>query len=292
MAEPSDTLTFDVEGLTCASCAVRIERVLSKQPGVERAVVNYAGQAARLNIEPGLIDIAVLLAAVDRLGYRATEVEEDSERKSGVMRYSAETRFQRRNVLLAALFTVPAFLLSMFGNDSPTTSAAVWALITPVEFVFGWQFHRNAAVRLRAFGTNMDTLVSMGTLAAYGNSVCAFFADRPVFFETAGWIITFILLGRYFEARSKGRASQAVARLLELEAREARVVRDGIEVSLPVADIRPGDLIIVLPGEKVPTDGRIVEGSSAFDESMLTGESVPLDREPGDEVLGATVTGW
>ena len=288
MADTPETILFDVEGMTCASCALRIERVLGKQEGVESAVVNFAGQEARVEILDGT-DVAGLEAAVERLGYHATRISEGDDRESIVERYDEETRYQRRNAAGAAALTIPAFLLTMFGPEATWVTALVWALVTPVEFVFGWQFHRTAAIRLRSLGANMDTLVSMGTLAAYGYSVWAFFADQPVFFETAAWIITFILLGRYFEARSKGRASQAIERLLELGAKQARILRDGAETTVPADQVVPGDVMVVRPGEKVPTDGRIVKGGSSFDESMLTGESQPVDKGPGDEVFGATI---
>ncbi|MCB2224527.1 MAG: heavy metal translocating P-type ATPase [Actinobacteria bacterium] len=284
----ADQITFDVEGMTCASCALRIERVLGKQDGVERAAVNFAGQEARLQVAPG-VDLDALTAAVERLGYSATVVDEDDQRESIVERYSAETRYQARMALLAALFTLPAFALTMFGPSDRWVAAVVWALVTPVEFVFGWQFHRIAAKRLRTFDATMDTLVSMGTLSAYAYSVWAFFAERPVFFETAAWIVTFILLGRFFEARAKGRASRAIAGLLELGAKHATVLRDGIETPLPIDQVVPGDHMVVRPGEKVPTDGVILEGESSFDESMLTGESVPTGKGPGDGVFGATI---
>ena len=282
------TLSFDVEGMTCATCSLRIERVLGKQEGVRSATVNLTGKEARVVVDPGT-DPDTLRAAVERIGYGATLVEDEAERESLAERYDAETRYQRRVALGAAVFTLPAFLLSMFGPMEQWAVAVVWALVTPVEFLFGWQFHRNAAVRLRSFGANMDTLVSMGTLAAYFWSVYAFFADQAVFFETAAVIVTFILLGRYLEARSKGRASSAITRLLELGARQARVLRDGQEVEIDAATLAPGDHMVIRPGEKVPTDGRILEGASAFDESMLTGESVPVDKGPGDEVIGATI---
>ena len=289
MPAPTTSVTLDVEGMTCASCALRIERILGKQEGVTAASVNFAGQEARVEILDGT-DVAGLTEAVARLGYRARPVAEDEERESVVDRYDAETRYQGRNALAAGLLALPVFLISMFGDmESTGLRALVWALTTPVEFVFGWQFHRNAAVRLRSFGANMDTLVSMGTLAAYGYSVWAFFAGEHLYFETAAVIITFILLGRFFEARSKGRASGAIARLLELGAREARVVRDGVEQTVPIGEVRPGDLMVVRPGEKVPTDGTITAGTSSFDESMLTGESRPVDRGPGDPVVGATI---
>jgi heavy metal translocating P-type ATPase len=262
--------------------------VLGKQEGVEEALVNFAGQEARVRVAPG-VDLGTLTAAIERIGYSATLIEEGDTRDSIVERYSIETRYQGTMTLLAALFATPAFLLTMFGPDARWVMLVVWGLITPVEFVFGWQFHRNAAVRLRSGGASMDTLVSMGTLAAYGYSVWAFFAGHPVFFETAGWIITFILLGKFFEARSKGRASQAIAGLLEMGAKQASVLRDGIEVATPIGEVAVGDLIVVRPGEKVPTDGTIVEGGSSFDESMLTGESIPAGKGPGDAVFGATI---
>jgi copper-transporting P-type ATPase V len=285
----TETIVFDVEGMTCASCALRIERVLSRQDGVATAAVSFPGQEARIEATPGA-DVAALEAAVARLGYKATRAIPEEQGKSVVARYGVEARYQLRNLVAAAVLAVPVFVLSMFGDMHATWQRAlVWGLATPVEFVFGWQFHRNAAKRLRSLGAGMDTLVSLGTLAAYGYSVWAFFAHEHLYFETAAVIITFILLGRFFEARAKGRASRAVARLVELGAKEARVRREGTEISLPIAAVRPGDLMVVLPGERIPTDGRVVEGSSAVDESMLTGESVPAPRGPGDSVFGATV---
>ena len=283
-----DMLVFDVEGMTCASCALRIERVLGKQEGVDSAVVSLAGKEARVTAAPG-VDVSVLTAAAARIGYTLTPVIAGQERESLADRYDEETQYQARMALGAALFTLPAALLAMFGPMEEWATAVVWALVTPVEFVFGWQFHRNAAVRLRGFTANMDTLVSMGTLAAYGWSVYAFFADEHVFFETAAVIVTFLLLGRFFEARSKGRASSAITHLLELGAREARVLRDGVETMVPADRLVPGDRMVIRPGEKVPTDGRIVEGGSSFDESMLTGESAPVGKTSGDEVFGATI---
>ena len=286
-----DTLVFDVEGMTCASCALRIERVLGKQEGVESAVVSLAGKEARVTAAPG-VDLNVLTDAAARIGYTLTPVVAGEERESLADRYDEETRYQGRMTLGAALFTIPAFLITMFwpmDHGSRWPELAVWVLATPVEFVFGWQFHRNAAIRLKAGAANMDTLVSMGTLAAYGWSAYAFFAHEPVFFETAAVIITFLLLGRFFEARSKGRASAAITRLLELGAREARVLRDGVEVTVPADALVPGDRMVIRPGDKVPTDGRIVEGGSSFDESMLTGESAPVGKTVGDEVFGATI---
>ncbi|MBT8217905.1 MAG: heavy metal translocating P-type ATPase [Acidimicrobiia bacterium] len=281
-------VSFEVDGMTCASCAVRIERVLGKQDGVASAVVNYAGAEAVVQLDPSA-HVDELTAAIDKLGYHLTEITTEDQREAPSHRHDREVVYQRRNVAWAAAFTIPLILVMLLGDGSRSAMVAMWALATPVVFVFGWQFHRNALLRLRALDTSMDTLVSLGTLAAYGYSVWAVFADEPVFFETAALIVAFILLGRYFEARAKGSASSAISRLLELGAKEARILRNGTETMVPAESVRPGDLMVVNPGEKVPTDGRINAGRSAFNESLLTGESVPVDRGPGDLVYGATV---
>ncbi len=288
MAADTDTITLDVEGMTCASCALRIERVLGRQEGVEEAVVNFAGQEARVKLSSP-VEVEQLSAAVAKMGYSVTEVAEGEERESVVERYSREVAYQRRNVIFAALLTAPLMALAMLGNDSDAQRIAQALLTTPVVFVFGAQFHRIAAKRAMTFDATMDTLVSVGTLSAFFYSVWALFTGKPVFFETAAMIVTLILLGRFFEARAKGRASQAVTKLLELGAREARVIRGGEQVMVDPLDLRPGETMVVLPGEKIPTDGVVTAGSSSIDESMLTGESMPVDRGAGDEVFGATV---
>jgi cation-transporting ATPase V/Cu+-exporting ATPase len=279
---------FEVDGMTCASCAVRIERVLGRQDGVASAVVNYAGAEAVVQLDPSA-NVGDLTAAVDKLGYHLAERAPEDEREAPAHRYEREFLFQRRNLSWASAFTIPLVLVMLLGDGSNAAKVAMWVLATPVVFVFGWQFHRNALLRLRAFDTSMDTLVSMGTLAAYGYSVWAVFAEEEVFFETAALIITFILLGRFFEARAKGNASQAISRLLELGAKEARILRNGVETLVPADTVRPGDLLVVNPGEKVPTDGTINAGRSSLDESLLTGESLPVDKGPGDAVFGATI---
>ena len=291
MPKATDSLTFEVEGMTCASCAARVERVLNKQDIVENAVVNFAGGEARveLSVPDSAEQIASLEAAVAKIGYEINLIHEDDERVSQVEKYNEEYRFQLRNFWGAAAFAIPATILAMLVPDSRTNLLFQWALVTPVVFWFGRQFHVAAAVRLKNLTANMDSLVSLGTLAAYFFSIWAFSAEEPVFFETSGAIVTFILLGRVFEAKAKGNASAAVTKLLELGAKEATVLRDGTETRVPIDDVRRGDIVVVRPGEKIPSDGTIVEGQTSVDESMLTGESMPVDKSTGDGVFGATL---
>ena len=284
----SETIQFDVDGMTCATCAVRIERVLNRQEGVEAAAVNLAGASARLRVSQGT-NREALADAVGKIGYRLTERSAEDDPRDMVDHYHEEETTQWRRTWIAAALTLPAMALSMLGPEELWNHLVQWILITPVVGWVGWQFHSVAARQTRHFSANMDTLISLGSLAAYFYSIWATFAGEAVFFETAGMIITLITLGRAFEARAKGRASEAVHRLLELGAKEARVLVDGTEKTIPIERVLPGDSMVVLPGEKIPTDGVIEQGQSSIDESMLTGESLPVDKVAGDEVFGATV---
>jgi cation-transporting ATPase V len=274
--------------MTCATCAVRIERVLGRQDGVEAANVNLAGASALVRVTEG-VNVAGLEAAVSKLGYRIAPHSGDDQPRDMVERYHDDGDVQWRRFWVAAALTLPAMLLSMLGPEAPWNRVVQGILVTPVVVWVGWQFHRVALKQARHLGANMDTLISLGSLAAYTYSIWALFSGEHVFFETAGVIITLITLGRAFEARAKGRASAAVHRLLELGAKEARVMVDGREQMIAADRIIPGDLMIVLPGEKIPTDGVIEVGISSVDESMLTGESLPVDKQAGDSVYGATV---
>ncbi len=284
----AESITFDVEGMTCASCALRIERVLGKQEGVESAIVNYAGHEARAEVGPE-VDIEVLKAAVAKIGYSIDEVKEGVERTSVTERYAEEVGYQRRNVIGAAFLTVPVFLLAQFGPDARWSENLQALLTTGVLFGFGAQFHKATFKQIKSLSPAMDTLVSVGTVSAWGFSLYALSTDDALFFETAAIIITLILLGRFFEARAKGQASNAITKLLEIGAKEARVRRAGVEEMIPAEELRVGDVVIVLPGEKIATDGVVVSGGSSIDESMLTGESTPVDKSVGDDVFGATV---
>jgi copper-transporting P-type ATPase V len=274
--------------MTCATCAVRIERVLTRQEAVEAASVNLAGASALVRVHDGA-DVDTLAAAVARIGYNITPRIGDAQPRDMVEHYHEDEKTQWRRFWVAAALTLPAVLLAMLGPDTQWSRLAQGALVTPVVFWCGWQFHRVAFRQALHLSANMDTLISLGSLAAYFYSVWALFSGEHIFFETAGAIVTLITLGRALETRAKGRASEAVHRLLELGAKEARVVVEDEERLLPIEQIIPGDLMVVLPGEKIPTDGMVESGRSSVDESMLTGESLPVDKGPGHLVYGATV---
>ncbi len=271
----TETVRLDVEGMTCASCASRIERVLSKQDGVSEAVINYATGDARVVFDPELTGIGLLSEAVDKIGYEIRASDEHPEVPD------AEARSALTILSVAAVGTA---LVAWDPNMVVMVGAA-----SIVTLVAGWQFHREAFVRARHLSTNMDTLISMGSLAAYGYSIWAIAADAEPYFHTAAFIVTFVLAGRYLEARAKGRASQAVTRLLSLGAKEARVRTGDTVRVIPVEEVQPGDELVIGPGEIVPADGIVIEGTSEVDESMMTGESVPVLKIAGDEVYGATV---
>ncbi|MGB5381853.1 MAG: heavy metal translocating P-type ATPase, partial [Acidimicrobiia bacterium] len=275
--------------MTCASCALRIERVLGRQDGVESAVVNFAGQEARAVVDPGTVDIEGLQSAIEKLGYEITPFAEGEDRRSLTERYDQEVAFQKRNLIGASILTVPVMILAMAGPDALWSEIVQGVLTTVVVFWYGRQFHTAARKQITSLSPAMDTLVSVGTVTAWAYSVWAVFAGYPVFFETAAMIATLILLGRYFEARAKGRASHAITSLLELGAKQARVRRGDTEEMVDLDDLAIGSVVVVRPGEKIPTDGQIIAGASSVDESMLTGESAAVDKSVGDDVFGATI---
>ena len=273
-----------LEGMTCAACANRIERKLNKLDGVD-ASVNYATEQAAVRFDPERVTVADLLGAVESAGYHASPA---AEARQSVDRSDAV----RRRLLVAAALTAPLVVLAMvMPLQFEGWEWLALGLATPVVFWSGFDFHRAAVLNARHGAATMDTLISIGTLAAWGWSVAALVVveDADIYFEVAAVITTLILLGRYLETRARRRSSAAIRSLLELGAKEARLLRDGVEVSVPIGELAAGDLFVVRPGEKVATDGVVVEGESAVDQSMLTGEPVPVDVAPGASVAGATV---
>lgn len=291
LADSSEVVELVVSGMTCGSCANRVERVLSRHEGVKDAAVNFATGRATVHLDRAKVGVDDLVEAVAKAGYGLASVAEAGDEDLEESEAQVRSMWLRR-VAVAWPLGVMVLVLSVFFMEDPWARWAALVLATPVQFWAGFPFLRAAAVRLRAFQANMDTLISMGTLAAFSFSTYqVVFGGRYAahYFDTSALIIAFLLLGRFFEATAKGKASRAIRTLLELGAKEARLIVAGEERLVPVGDVAVGDLVRVRPGEKVPVDGEVVDGSSAVDESMLTGESVPVDKQPGDRVAGATL---
>ena len=283
---------LDIRGMTCAACARRIEKGLARLEGVIRADVNLATERGTVEYYPAALDVAEIVKKVKDLGYDA------SPRKDRANLREAEIRVQKRRFLIAAFLSAPLLWsmlhmggpLSVLVPDLLMNGYAQWLLAMPVQFYAGWPFYRGAYKNLKNGSANMDVLVALGTSAAYFYSLYLLLTGGDAFyFETSAIIITLILLGKLLEAVAKGRTSEAIQKLMGLRAKTAVVIRDGREREIPVEEVEKGDLIRVRPGEKIPVDGVVVEGRSAVDESMLTGESIPVDKQPGDEVIGATI---
>ena len=273
-----------LEGMTCAACASRIEKELNKLDGVD-AAVNFATEEAAVRYEAGRVAIEDLVAAVESAGYRA-RVGEDAGRAE------ERARALRTRLIVSAALTAPLAALAML----PLLQFRGWewaafALATPIVFWAGLGFHRAALANARHLAATMDTLISIGTVAAWAWSVVALVLldGADTYFEVAGVITTLILLGRFLEVRARRRSGAAIRALIELGAKDARLLRDGLEEVVPVGQLRVGDRFVVRPGEKVATDGVVEDGFSAVDQSMLTGEPVPVEVGPGAEVAGATV---
>ena len=282
--EATGTSTFLLQGMTCANCAQTIEKGVAKMPGVTSATVNFAAEKLSVVYDPTQVQNTDLIAKVDALGYRAaTEDSEDLQ----------EGRTQLYWLIFAAALSLPIMPLMWFAPFGSATIYLICGLSTLVQFSAGLTFYRSAWKSLKNLSTNMDVLVAMGITAAYGYSLLALFhifgLYGEVFFETSAMLITFIRFGKWLEARAKGKASQALKTLLNLQADRALLLVDGKEEEVPASQLRVGDQVVVRPGEKIPVDGFVVEGSSAVDEAMVTGESLPVEKAPGTEVTGATI---
>lgn len=293
---PTERADLKISGMTCAACAARVERTLGNTEGVLRSNVNFAMERATVEYHPGQVSVADLKKAVEEAGYQAGDGEKRFDGDGEKMERRRETRRQLLLLILSATLTVPllammfAELLNFHLPAIIHSKAFQFILATPVQFVAGYQFYRGAYNSLKHGSANMDVLVALGTTAAYLYSVATtFIFTGHVYYETGAIIITLILLGRMLESIAKGRTSEAIKKLMGLQARTARVIRDGQEMDIPVEDVRVGDLVLVRPGEKVPVDGIIKNGISTVDESMLTGESIPVDKRAGDEVIGGTI---
>jgi P-type Cu+ transporter len=318
MAMEESQATLALEGMTCASCAVRIEKGLKKIPGVKDASVNFAMEQATVTYEQAQTNLEQMVQKVEAIGYKATPRVASSLKPaqgtaaSGVSetldahvisialedeqsrRKQAEIVRKRNLLILGVVLTLPVVILSMFFmNWFPGENYLLLAFTTPVWALVGWEFHRGAIKTLRHGSANMDTLISLGSTAAYILSVVATFFPQVVgsitLYDTTALIVTLIFLGKYLEARAKGQTNEAIRKLIGLQARTAHVLRAGKEVELPIELVLAGDELVVRPGEKIPVDGTVLSGFSSVDESMITGESIPVEKFEGDALIGATI---
>ncbi|KXB00498.1 ATPase [candidate division MSBL1 archaeon SCGC-AAA261G05] len=280
---------LNIEGMTCAACASKIEKSLNKLDGVKRVNVNLATDRATIEYDPSLVSITDFRRAVDEAGYHVASEEE-------VDKSIQQMKKARRRMLIAWILTIPiiAWMIPemIFGIYWPSESIYHLGLIllaAPVLILTGGATFKSAGKSLTHKSANMDVLISMGSGVAFLTGPFVFFTPIFNYAGVAGMIMAFHLTGRYVEAKAKGRASQAIRKLMKLEAKSARIIKDGEEKEIPIREVEPGDVMIVRPGEKIPTDGEVVEGESSVDESMATGESMPVSKKKGDEVIGATI---
>ncbi|ACO30403.1 heavy metal translocating P-type ATPase [Bacillus cereus] len=299
----SDKAEFTVSGMTCAACANRVEKRLNKLEGVNGATVNFALESATVDFNPDEINVNEMKSAITKLGYKL-EVKSDEQDGSTDHRLQ-EIERQKKKFIISFILSFPLLwaMVSHFSFTSfiylPDMLMNPWvqlALATPVQFIIGGQFYVGAYKALRNKSANMDVLVALGTSAAYFYSVYLSIQSigssehmTDLYFETSAVLITLIILGKLFEAKAKGRSSEAIKKLMGLQAKTATVMRDGTEMKILIEEVVAGDIVYVKPGEKIPVDGEIVEGKSAIDESMLTGESIPVDKTIGDVVIGSTM---
>ncbi|MBI3978303.1 MAG: heavy metal translocating P-type ATPase, partial [Chloroflexi bacterium] len=304
---PVERAQLAIGGMTCAPCAAHVEKGLRRVDGVLSASVNLATERATVEYLSTATGPADFKRAVGEAGYEVLEAPAEGSEPDALERerlaHAAHLRQLKVKIAVGALVSVPVVLGSypMVFSWTPAwlqSFVILWLLASPIQFWAGWPFYRGMWGALKHKTSDMNTLIAIGTSAAYLYSVALIFFPgffeaqgiaREVYFDTSTVIITLILVGRYLEARAKGQTSEAIQKLIGLQARTARVVRDGREVDIPVEQVLVSDLVIVRPGEKVPVDGVVREGSSAVDESMVTGESIPIDKKPGDEVIGATI---
>ncbi|SDB87235.1 heavy metal translocating P-type ATPase [Shouchella lonarensis] len=298
-----ETVTFAIEGMTCSACATRIEKRLKKVPGVATANVNFSVAQATVSYEGSQVSVDAFIDAVEQLGYKAVLSQDRTLRQQDRDEESAE---QFSMFLFSAILTLP-LLWTMVTHFTWTRTLYIpdmfmnpWvqlALATPVQFFVGAQFYRGAYKALRHKGANMDVLIALGTTVAYVYSIflgwewyqAGQIGMPALYFEAAAVIITLIVLGKWFEARAKGRTGKAIEALLNLQPKTARVHRNGQELEVPIEEVVVGDEVVIRPGEKIPVDGEVIAGYSAVDESMITGESLPIQKETGDALIGATV---
>ncbi|MEH2120657.1 heavy metal translocating P-type ATPase [Nostoc sp.] len=307
-----DTLTLKLRGMSCAACANNIEKAIRSVPGVIDCNVNFGAEQAAINYDRSLANLEKIQAAIDAAGYSSYSLQEEMLSEEDDAEIASRQALQRELSLkvvvggVISIFLLLGSLPMMTGLNLPLIPGFLqnpWVelvLTTPVVFWCGGSFYRNGWKTLKRHTATMDTLIALGTSAAYLYSLFVtvfpkFFIAQGliphIYYEVAAIVITLILLGRLLENRARGQTSEAIRKLIGLQARDARVIRDGREIDVPIAEVRINDVILVRPGEKIPVDGEVITGASTVDEAMVTGESLPVKKQPGDEVIGATING-
>ncbi|MGK8422923.1 heavy metal translocating P-type ATPase [Staphylococcus epidermidis] len=294
-----EQVELNINGMTCAACSNRIEKVLNQTQGVQQATVNLTTEQAHIKYYPSATNTEALIKRIQNIGYDA-ETKTSSKAQSN--RKKQELKHKRNKLIISAILSLP-LLLVMVVHISPISIPSIlvnpWVqliLSTPVQFIIGWQFYVGAYKNLRNGSANMDVLVAVGTSAAYFYSIyemMMWFTHQThhphLYFETSAILITLILLGKYLEARAKSQTTNALSELLNLQAKEARVIKENKEIMLPLDKVKVGDTLLIKPGEKIPVDGKVTKGDTSIDESMLTGESIPVEKSSGDSVIGSTM---
>lgn len=291
--KPMEKVTLKVKGMHCVSCANNIEKTLGKTDGVESANINFAVEKVTIEYDPKKIELKDIEKKVSDIGFQLVlEDENDYKANEEIDEDEIEVNKAKRKMLISLAISgimMTIMMINMFVIPVPGYLPIVVLLGLPVVFGTGWHVHVGSFKALKNKSPNMDVLVSLGSLPPYLIGLLGFFIPIQTFVEMATTIMTFHLLGKYLEVRAKGKASQAIKKLLEMGAKSSRIIVDGREIDVPIKDLQIGDIMLVRPGEKIPTDGVVVEGSSLVDESMATGESMPVKREKGHEVIGATI---
>ena len=291
---------LSIEGMTCAACAQRIERVVNKLPGIYSVSVNLASEKATVSYAAGVLELSEICGAIDKLGYKAEEAVSGGTSDKDRLRRQKELKTLRIKLIISAVFALPLLIIAMVpmivsgdaeGHAGSLRTGIIQLLLVLPVIGAGYKFYTIGFSSLIKGSPNMDSLIALGTSAAFAFSVINLIRGyyHTLYFESAGVIITLILLGKTLEAISKGRTSEAVRKLMGLAPKTAVILRDGAEEEIPIEDVQIGDIIIIKPGEKLPVDGVVTEGHSAIDESMLTGESMPIDKQAGDSVYAATI---
>jgi len=287
--QPEREYNLAVEGMTCASCALLIEMVLGRDPRVVNAKVNFATETASVRAH---MDRDALYLKLSHIGYRAQSLDSLGQRRLLLERENQRINEARKRLLWASLFTAPAVLLGMFAPHTRLVGIVELVLTAPVVLWSGWPFFDKAWKLAKQRAANMDSLVALGVGSAFGYSVVSLLrGTREFYFEAAAAIVSFVLLGRYLDERARGQAHEAIRKLIDLQPQTAHLIRDGQEFVVPIDDVVVGDILLVRPGERIPTDGEVVQGLSTVDESMLTGESMPVVKEPGQPVTGGCING-